>query len=549
VLSLRRSFVLISIALVYVISGKLGLKLAFVHQSATAVWPPTGIALAAMLIFGRWIWPSVLLGAFVVNLETAGTVWTSLGIGIGNTLEAVTGSLLVNRFACGRYAFLDWRNVFRFAVLAGVCSTAVAATIGVLVLCLSGLAPWATAGPIWFTWWIGDGVGAVLFAPALVLWAQSRPIARQKFAESLLLAGILVSVSMVVFGGWLTEQQGHYPLEFTLTPILLWSAFRLEPCATATMIVLLAGIALWGTLHGYGPFITPSPNESLLLLQAYLGVSALMVLAIAAIVWESKLARHQIELQSRELARSNAELEQFAYAASHDLKEPLRTTNTFTQLLAKKYRGQLDEQADEYIHFITSSVARMSALIEGILQYSRLSITSNSNRNADANYALETAMRNLAILVNESGATVMRDALPVACIDESELALVFQNLISNAIKYHGDKPPQIHVSAARESGTWLFSVADNGVGIEPQYREQAFGLFKRLHGPDTPGAGIGLAVCKKIVERHGGNIWIDSPSLGGTRVCFRLNQVPEHCLLAGISLRRVSYIALVVNAA
>jgi signal transduction histidine kinase len=374
---------------------------------------------------------------------------------------------------------------------------------------------------------LGDGVGAVLFAPALVLWAQNRPIDRQKMGECLLLAGILFSASIVVFSGWLTGQQRHYPLEFTLTPILLWSAFRLEPRVTATTIVLLAGVALWGTLNGYGPFVTPSPNESLLLLQAYLGVSALMVLAIAAIVWESKQARQQIELQSRELARSNADLEQFAYAASHDLKEPLRTTSTFAQILAKKYRGQLDEQADECIGFITSGVARMSALIEGILQYSRVSVTGDSDKNADANRGLETAMTNLAVLVNESRAMVTHDALPTVRIDESELAVVFQNLISNAIKYRGDSAPRIHVSAARESGTCVFSVADNGVGIEPQYHEQAFVLFKRLHGPDTPGAGIGLAVCKKIVERHGGHIWIDSSSAAGTRLCFRLNQVPE----------------------
>jgi light-regulated signal transduction histidine kinase (bacteriophytochrome) len=187
----------------------------------------------------------------------------------------------------------------------------------------------------------------------------------------------------------------------------------------------------------------------------------------------------------------------------------------------------VDEQADECIGFITSGVARMSALIEGILQYSRVSVTGDSDKNADANRGLETAMTNLAVLVNESRAMVTHDALPTVRIDESELAVVFQNLISNAIKYRGDSAPRIHVSAARESGTCVFSVADNGVGIEPQYHEQAFVLFKRLHGPDTPGAGIGLAVCKKIVERQGGHIWIDSSSAAGTRLCFRLNQVPE----------------------
>ena len=149
----RRLFVLLIVTLVYIATGKLGLRLAFLHESATAVWPPTGIALATMLMLGVWVWPSILAGAFIVNLTTAGTLWTSLGIASGNTLEAIVGSLLVNRFAGGREAFFRPLDVFRFALLAGV-STAVSATIGVTVLCLGRLAAWNAAGPIWLTWWL-----------------------------------------------------------------------------------------------------------------------------------------------------------------------------------------------------------------------------------------------------------------------------------------------------------------------------------------------------------------------------------------------------------
>jgi len=168
----RRLLVLVIIGLVYIVMGKLGLRLAFLHASATPVWPPSGIALASMLTLGVWVWPSILVGAFVVNLTTAGTVWTSLGIAVGNTLEAVVGSLLVNRFARGQAAFFRTRDVFRFALLAGMGSTTVSATIGLVVLCAQGLATWNAAGPIWLTWWLGDAVGVCLFAPLLVLWAR-----------------------------------------------------------------------------------------------------------------------------------------------------------------------------------------------------------------------------------------------------------------------------------------------------------------------------------------------------------------------------------------
>lgn len=518
----RRALTLVAVALVYIIAGKLGLRLAFVHQSATAVWPPAGIALAAMLSLGPWVWPSVLVGAFVVNLTTAGTIWTSLGIGVGNTLEAVTGSLLVNRFARGRDAFIRPQDVFRFALLGGLCSTSVAATIGVTVLCLGGLAAWATAGPIWLTWWLGDGVGDVLLTPGLLLWARRWPVGQRRLPETLFLTGILFVVGMIVFGGWIPWRRADYPLEFTVTPILLWGAFRFGPRVSTSMMVLLAGIALWGTLHGYGPFVTSSPNESLLLLQSYLGVSAVTVLAVSGVVRERTQVREQLESQARELARSNADLEQFAYIASHDLQEPLRITGSFAHLLATRYRTQLDREADEYIDFITSGVDRMAALIEGILLYSRVAISDRSAGNADASSALTEALANLSGMIDENNAAITHDTLPTVCIDQSQLTMVFQNLISNAIKYRSNEVPRVHVSAVQKGGEWIFSVTDNGIGIEPQYRKQVFVLFKRLHGTEVPGAGIGLALCKKIIEWHGGQIWIAPKPECGAQLCFSL---------------------------
>ena len=516
-----RALALIALALVYFIAGKLGLKLAFVHQSATAVWPPTGIALAALLVFGRQLWPSIFVGAFFVNATTTGEIWSSLGIAAGNTLEAVAGAYLVNRFARGPDAFIRPQDVFKFAFLAGLCSTAISATLGVISLCVTGSAPWHSFEAILLTWWLGDAVGAFVVAPVLVLWARGpRPrMDRTDVLHAILLAACLWGLGMFVFSGWISWRTS-YPLEFLGIPALLWAAFRFGPAIAATASAFLAAFALWGTLQGFGPFVTGSPNESLLLLQTYMGVSTVMVLMVAAVVWERDRVRQQLLSQAHELSRSNADLQQFAYVASHDLQEPLRTIACFVELLAKKHGGTGDAESDEYVGYITSGVRRMAQLIDGLLLYSRVANAASADKQADSGRALEAALANLSRAVEESQATVTRESLPPVRGDEAQLTLVFQNLVSNAIKYRGDDPPRIHVSARERGGAWVFTVSDNGPGIAAEYREQIFMLFKRLHGPEVSGAGIGLAICKRIVERHGGHIWVDVHPGPGARFCF-----------------------------
>ncbi|HZC68103.1 MAG TPA: MASE1 domain-containing protein [Nitrospirales bacterium] len=276
------------LAVVYLIAAKLGLMLAFVHASATAVWPPTGIALAAFLVYGYRVWPGIFVGAFLANVTTEGTVATSFGIAAGNTLEGVTGAYLVNRFAGGTHAFERPQDVFRFAVLAGTISTMVSATVGVTSLSLGGFADWADYGAIWWTWWLGDAVGALLVAPLLVLWLTNRRVQWQQghIREAACLVLCLFVVGQAVFGGWIPLKDNDYPLDYLCVPILVWAAFRFGPRETATATVLLSGIALWGTLRGFGPFAKETSNESLLLLQAFIGVTALLAMMFAAVVAE-----------------------------------------------------------------------------------------------------------------------------------------------------------------------------------------------------------------------------------------------------------------------
>jgi diguanylate cyclase (GGDEF)-like protein len=285
------------LALVYFGAAKLGLRFAFVHPSATALWAPTGITLAAFLVFGFRAWPGAFLGAFFANLTTAGSLLTSVGIATGNTLEGVTGCYLVRRFARGPHAFERAQDIFKFAFLAGFVSTTISATIGVTSLSLGGFAEWAAYGQIWRTWWLGDGAGAIVVTPLLLLWRENPRLnwTREQFIElSLLFLGLFFT-AWIVFGGRFHSEVKNYPLEYLCIPFLIWAAFRFGRRKAATAACVLAGIAIWGTLHGFGPFSRETLNTSLLLVQSFVGFVAVTSLALAAEVWERKRGDERVK--------------------------------------------------------------------------------------------------------------------------------------------------------------------------------------------------------------------------------------------------------------
>lgn len=285
------------LAVVYFGAAKVGLRLAFVHPSATAVWAPTGIALAAFLIFGFRVWPGAFLGAFFANLTTAGSVLTSIGIATGNTLEGLAGCYLIMRFARGQRAFERAQDIIKFAFLAGMVSTTVSATVGVTSLSLGGFADWARYGSIWRTWWLGDGVGAVLVTPLVLLWRENPRLnwTREQIIELALLFFGLFLTAWIVFGGPFHSEVKNYPLEYLCIPFLIWAAFRFGRRKAATATCVLAGIAIWGTLQGFGPFSREGLNTSLLLVQSFVGIVAVTSLALAAEVTDRKRADERVQ--------------------------------------------------------------------------------------------------------------------------------------------------------------------------------------------------------------------------------------------------------------
>lgn len=317
---------------VYFAAAKLGLRLAFFHPSATPVWPPTGIALAAMLVLGYRAAPGIFVGAFLANLTTYGTVWTSLGIATGNTLEGLVGAYLVSRYANGSDVFDHPRDIFKFAFLAAIVSTVASATLGVTSLALGGFAAWADYRHIWLTWWLGDAAGALIFAPVLVTWAKNPYLrwAGHMMLERALFLLALVAVSWIVFGGL-------FPFLYLTVPLLIWAAFRFDQRETAAVIVLLTAIAVWATTNHLGPFVAATPNESLLRLQTFMGILAIVALPLASVVAERKAADRKAEGFSLQLQDQNTLLEAKVRERTQELEQTLERNLQQLQTLSAVY--------------------------------------------------------------------------------------------------------------------------------------------------------------------------------------------------------------------
>ena len=247
------------------------------------------------------------------------------------------------------------------------------------------------------------------------------------------------------------------------------------------------------------------------------------ILVIATDITERKRAEEQREHYAAELERSNRELQQFAYVASHDLQEPLRMVASYLQLLERRYKGQLDTDADEFIGYAVDGASRMQTLLHDLLAYSRVGTHGKAFEPTDCQAILNQTLMNLKVAIEESSAQVTCDDLPTVIVDGTQLGQVFQNLIGNAIKFRRNKRPEVHVGAVQRDGDWTFSVRDNGIGIDSKYAERIFLIFQRLHDREMySGTGVGLAICKKIMERHGGRIWMESEPGAGSTFYFTL---------------------------
>lgn len=354
----------LALAAVYFGAAKFGLSLAVVNASSSAVWPPTGIALAVLLLWGYRLWPGIFLGAFLVNLTTQGTLLTSLGIATGNTGEALLGAWLVNQFANGRHAFDRALDIFKFVLLAAIASTTVSATFGATSLALGGFAQWNDFATIWTTWWLGDAIGALIVAPLILIWSTT-PFLQwnwRRLLEAAAIIGCVLLVSLIGFGSEVNNPLSRY-IRFLLYPSALWVAFRFGQRGAITAVFSVAGVAIWGTQRGFGPFVLPDPNESLLFLQGYLGAFTVTNLIIGALVSERQRSEEILQRAKEELARSNERLEKRVRERTGDLIQ----TNAALQdeIVARKQAELVHAQLAAIVE--SSSDAILSKTLEGVI--------------------------------------------------------------------------------------------------------------------------------------------------------------------------------------
>src|SRR5216110_908109 len=359
------------LAIIYFVAGKLGLMLASLHASASPVWPPAGIALAALLLLGYRAWPAIFIGAFLVNVTTAGNVATSFAIATGNTLEALAGAWLVNRFAGGTNVFDRPQGVFKFALAAWI-STIISPAFGVTSLGVAGFADWANYGAIWLTWWLGDVTGDLVFTPLVLLWsvASKRRWNKKEAAEVGALLLLLVLLSGVVFGGWPAVSTRNYPIVLICGPIVIWTAFRFTQRETATGIFILSAIAVWGTLHGFGPFVRETENQSLLALQWWTAVLSITAMALSAGMAERRRIEEELHQQKAVVETANRTKDHFLAMLSHELRTPLTPVVSAVESLETQPAQTEDTRAS--LAMIRRNIELETQLIDDLLDFTRV---------------------------------------------------------------------------------------------------------------------------------------------------------------------------------
>ena len=377
------------LAVIYFIAGKLGLMLASLHASASPVWPPAGIALAGLLLLGYRAWPGIFIGAFVVNVTTAGNVATAFAMATGNTLEALVGAWLVNRFAGGTNVFDRPQGVFKFALAAGI-STIISPAFGVTSLALAGFADWANYGAIWLTWWLGDVTGDLVFTPLVLLWsvASKRRWNKKEAAEVGALLLLLVLLSGVVFGGWPAVSARNYPIVLICGPIVIWTAFRFTQRETATGIFILSAIAVWGTLHGFGPFVRETENQSLLALQWWTAVLSITAMALSAGMAERRRVEEELQQQKVVVESANGTKDHFPAMLSHELRTPLTPVISALELLETEPAQTNGDRSVEPKSDLEPEIAHLLSI--DVAGYSKLSNNEQIELLQDLNHIVRS---------------------------------------------------------------------------------------------------------------------------------------------------------------
>ena len=523
--SASRLLLISVVTLIYFIVGKFGLMLASLHASASPVWPSAGIALGAILVLGYRVWPAILIGAFLVNVTNAGDVATSLAIATGNTLEALVGAWLVIQFARGKNFCDRPQDVFKFALVATM-STMISASFGVTSLALAGFADWTHYGAIWLTWWLGDATGDLVFTPLVVLWSVGLPRrwSRKEATEVGVLFLLLVLLSSVVFGGWLEISSRNYPITFICGPIVIWTAFRFSPRETAVGIFVLSMIAVWGTLHGFGPFVRETENESLIALQLWIAVLTITAMALSAGMAERRRIEEELQQQKSIVETANRTKDHFLAMLSHELRTPL--TPVISALEALETEPTQTEETKASMAMIRRNIELETQLIDDLLDFTRITKDKMQLRFVpiDAHRAVSNVVEICRAEAKSKRLDVHLNLRAKSChvtADAAKFQQIVWNLLKNAIKFTPEEG-DITISSDNPSETvFAISVRDTGIGMDPEVMQRIFDPFEqgnRSFEHRFGGLGLGLAISKSLAQAHGGSLTAqsDGPNRGST---------------------------------
>jgi signal transduction histidine kinase/CheY-like chemotaxis protein len=499
---------LAAIGVIYFALAKGGLALASIHPSATPIWPPTGVALAAVLLWGYRTWPAIFTAAVIANATTAGSVATAIAIATGNSLEAVVGAYLINRWSGGCNTFSTPNSVAKFALICFVIATPISASIGLTSLATAGYIEWTNFANAWVTWWLGDVTGALVIAPVIVLWASSHYHAfnRNEFLETVGVLATAAAVGLIAFSPLIEQTPSRGPLGFLAILPMLWAALRRGPRDTATVALVLAGMTIWGTLTGGGPFTTADLNVSFLLVLMFLISITVPSLLLGADVEvrkkaEESLRRAQIELErkvaerTQELEFANAAKSRFLAMASHDLRQPLHALGLFVAQLRTPLKSA---ERTKTIERVDATRKEMNEMFNSLLDMSRLDAGILTPKITEFPIAgllqkIETAFdqaareKGLRLRVRRSDAWVRSDAML--------LERILLNLVSNAVRY--TLRGGIIVGCRRRGEMLRIEVWDSGPGIPEDQKQNIFGEFFQLTAPERNrygGLGLGLAI-------------------------------------------------------
>lgn len=525
----------IFIAAAYYLTGKLGILIAIPPGIATAIWFPSGIAIAVLLRKGISLWPGIFIASVILNFPVllGSSLSHSWGIALlvavfiatGSTLQAIVAAGLMRKFFVPGSYFEQSQNVFRF-VAVGIFGCVIATTFGTTSLWLSGLVETSSYWENWLTWWFGDFTGILVVTPFLFVFSQTnwkQLLGSRYLLECFILLTIVTLCSISVFGFPISIPKISFPTAYAFFPILVLSTFRLGAQGTTATSLLVTINAILGCINGTTRFSGANFDQILVRTQIFSALLTFMGLLLNAVLSERNQKERLLQKAAKDLIQSNEDLSRFASIASHDLKEPLRTTNIYLSLLEKNLGAVASDEDRESFRFIKQSNTRMLTLIDGLLEISKVETRSRELKEIDFESILKNVTKNLQAAIEEKQAQVTWQNFPTLVGNRIQIEQLFQNLISNALKFTEKKHPQVELSAKKDGETWVFSVKDDGIGFDMRYKESIFDFFRKLHPSDKyKGSGLGLAVCKKIVEKHGGSIWVESVLEKGTTFYFTL---------------------------